>query len=125
MVTLDTRYYDAETVLRIIAGDTLEQANSTIDVKDASGNGINLSGYDSGKLLIKRDLADDDSLALLSFDSTLGQLVLQNGSFYLVRAAADTKIAKGSFFFALKVKTGAVERTGVAGKCIIDPQGVE
>lgn len=131
MGTIDTRYYDSDnpTVLKIKSGDSLNADNSTILVTDSGGNDVDLSGYDSGKLLIKNKLSDADASAILSFYSAAGELVLQNGSYYLVKAAADTKISglvgTGKYKFCLKVVTGTTEITADEGDCYIDGQGVE
>lgn len=126
MGTLDTRYYSGETIIRIKAGDTLNADNSTITVVDSNGDAVDLSGYD-GKLLIKERLIDADSAAILSFDSTgePAEMVLGNGSYYLVKAAADTDVQAGNYKFCLKVKSGGVEITADEGTAIIDPKGVE
>lgn len=111
--------------MRAKAGDTLDVNNTTITAKDAAGAPLPLDTYDSGKFLIKNKLSDPDSAAVLSFDSTLGQLVLQSGSFYLVRAAADTKKRPKKYEFCFKVYSGLVEITALEGFFIFEQEGID
>ena len=127
MATIDTRYYDNETVIKITGGATLNAANSTILIVNAAGSNVNLTLYNNVKLLVKNELIDSDESAILSFDSGEGQIILANGSFYLVRDAADTDVIHGNHKFAMKgnlISTGA-ETPLDRGTFIIDPKGIE
>ncbi len=127
MATIDTRYYDNETVIKITGGATLNAANSTILIVDSAGVDVDLTLYNNVKLLVKNELIDSDESAILSFDSGEGQIILASGSFYLVRAAADTDKDPGEFKFAMKgnlISTGA-ETPIDRGTFIIDPKGIE
>lgn len=125
MATLDFRYYDDSTTIKIKSGDTLNSNNSTVTIVDQDGNPVDLSGYDSGKILVKNNLADEDASAIISFDSAQGEIVLGNGSFYLVKSADDMKINPGIYKFSFKVKTGTTEITADEGIFHVDPQGVD
>lgn len=125
ITTIDMRYYSGKTVMKMKAGDTLNAANSTITVTDQDGDSVDLSGYDSGKLLVKRDLSDDDTDVVLRFDSAYGELSLANGFFYLIKAAADTKVSGGDYKFSFKVYSGAIEITIDEGDFIIDSEAVD
>lgn len=125
MATLDFRYYDKTTTIKIKSGDTLNSNNSTVTIVDQDGNPVDLSGYDSGKILVKNNLADEDASAIISFDSAQGEIVLGNGSFYLVKSADDMKINPGIYQFSFKVKTGTTEITADEGIFHVDPQGVD
>ncbi len=125
MATIDTRYYDDTDEIRITAGATLNSDNGTILITDADGNNVDLTGYTSLKLLVKYDLEDADSAAILSFDSTSGQIVGADGSFVLVRDAADTDVVQGNHRFAMKGVNSGAEIPISRGDFIVDPKGVE
>jgi len=127
MAEIDTRYYSDDVVIRVTAGATLNADNSTITVVDSNGDAVDLSGYDSGKLLVKNNLSDADADAVLSFDTAAdpAELVLQDGSFYLVKSASDMSKPPSSYKFAMKVKSGVVEIPAVRGTMILDVEGVD
>lgn len=127
MATIDTRYYDDTTVIKITAGATLNAANSTILITNASDESVDLTLYDNVKLLVKANLEDDDSDAILSFDSEEGEIILANGSFYLVKDAGDTDVDVGMHKFAMKgnLIADSSEVPIDRGDFLIDPKGVE
>ncbi len=121
MGRIDFRYYDGTTTILAKAGDTLNAANATILVVDEEGVNVDLSGYDSGTLLVKHKLSDADVDAVLSFDSAESELTLQDGSYILLKAASDMDVPPKAYAFELKVISGVIEITADEGTFTIDP----
>ena len=88
--TLDTTFY-IEYPIKEVKGDTLDAENATFQIKTVLGADVNLTGYDSGKLLVKNKRSDADADAILTFDtSSGGDAVLELGDgFFILRADAD------------------------------------
>ena len=98
----DTRQY---TNLNIIVqrGVMLDDNNAVFNVVDNNGDDINLSGYDSGKLEVKR--AFYSSSNILEFSTTDGSLILGDGSFQLLKDDSGMDVDEGGYYYIMTVTT--------------------
>lgn len=110
MATADlTQYTQIDVTME--EGDTLNATNATFTDSD----GTDYSGYDSGQCLIKEDESDDDVDAVLDFNTADGTLVLLDGSIYFDVLSSVTDTVNGTYYYAVKIKSGTDEYTIMRG----------
>lgn len=107
MATADTTRF---TKLDIIVkkGGTLNSTNGRFTVKDDAGASIDLSGYDSGTLKVYSDRYS--TTPVMTFSTADSSLVLNNGSFDLVKSATlMDALAIKPYYYEVEVISGVIE----------------